>query len=224
MAGPSDDLLALEGIRKTWPGAVAAVLDGIDMEVAPVTTVAISGPNGAGKTTLLRIAAGLITPEDGRVAVCGLDPQRDRAAFHRRVGFLTAGNSGLYGRLKAEQHLELWARLALMPKALRRPAISRVLDRFELEALCGRRVDRLSMGQRQRLRLALAFLPGPSLVLLDEPATSLDEAGIASLQTALDELKAGGGAAVVCLPSGWEQVMSLDRAYVLDGGRLEVAS
>jgi len=59
------------------------------------------------------------------------------------------------------------------------------------------------------------------VVLLDEPATSLDEHGIAAVQTGLDDLKGRGGAAVVCLPSGWEQLLSVDRQEVLRGGRLE---
>jgi ABC-type protease/lipase transport system fused ATPase/permease subunit len=79
------------------------------------------------------------------------------------------------------------------------------------------------MGQRQRLRLALAFVHAPSVVMLDEPATSLDGEGIAVLQQAIDALKRHGGAALVCLPSGWEQNLSIDRALVLTAGKLEAA-
>lgn len=214
-------VLSLSGIVKSWPSQPTPVLDGVDLRLEPSTTAAISGRNGAGKTTLLRIGAGLIGAEGGSVRVCGLDVDRDRTAFQRRIGFLAAGNSGLYARLKVEHHLDLWTRLALMPRRERRPAVDHAIEVFALEPLLGRRVDRLSMGQRQRLRLALAFAHSPSVVLLDEPATSLDEDGIALLQRALDSLKARGGAAVVCLPSGWEQILSIDRAYVLTAGKLE---
>ena len=213
--------LALEGILKSWGGQ--PVLRGVDARIEAGTAVSISGANGAGKTTLLRIAAGLIVPEAGRVSAFGLDPERRRTEFQRRLGFLSAGNTGLYARLKAEYHLEFWARLALMPKREQRPAIARVVEAFGLADLRGRRVDRLSMGQRQRLRLALAFLHGPSLVLLDEPATSLDEEGIATVQAAIDGLKAAGGAAVVCLPSGWGEVLAVDRRLSLERGLLEPA-
>jgi ABC-type multidrug transport system ATPase subunit len=218
-AGPP--ALLLEGIVKGWSGR--PVLTGVDARIEAGAIVAISGANGAGKTTLLRIAAGLIVPEEGRISSFGLDPERRRTDFHRRLGFLSAGNTGLYARLKAEHHLELWARLALMPKREQRPAIARAVESFGLTDLRGRRVDRLSMGQRQRLRLALAFLHGPSLVLLDEPATSLDEEGIATLQAALEDLKSAGGAAVVCLPTGWGELLSVDRRLVLEHGRLEQA-
>jgi ABC-2 type transport system ATP-binding protein len=218
--GPTPALL-LEGIVKSW--GPRPVLTGADMQVETGTAVSISGANGAGKTTLLRIAAGLIVPEAGRVSAFGLDPERRRTEFQRRLGFLSAGNTGLYARLKAEHHLEFWARMTLMPKREQRPAIARAVETFGLADLLGRRVDRLSMGQRQRLRLALAFMHAPSLVLLDEPATSLDEHGIATLQAAIDEVKAGGGAAVVCLPSGWGEVLAIDRHLSLENGRLEQA-
>lgn len=196
------------------------MLSGLNALVEPGTAISVSGANGAGKTTMLRIAAGLILPEAGRVSSYGLDPERDRAPFQRRIGLLSAGNTGLYARLKAEHHLELWARLALIPKGEQGPAIARAVERFGLAELRGRRVDRLSMGQRQRLRLALAFLHSPKLVLLDEPATSLDEHGIAMIQTALDELRERGGCAVVCMPSGWEEVISVDAGLRLDEGTL----
>lgn len=216
-------VLTLSGITKSWSSQPDPVLAGVDLRLTPGLTAAISGRNGAGKTTLLRIAAGLIGADRGSVTVFGLDVERDRTEFQRRVGFLAAGNTGLYARLKVEHHLDMWSRLALMPRAPRREAVAQAIETFELGSLCGRRVDRLSMGQRQRLRLALAFVHAPSVALLDEPATSLDEDGIALLDRALDALKARGGAAIVCLPSGWEQALSVDRPLVLAGGRLEPA-
>jgi ABC-2 type transport system ATP-binding protein len=223
MPDPLAAVLELAGIVKSWPSQEAPVLDRIDLRLESGTTAAISGRNGAGKTTLLRIAAGLIAPEAGSVRVCGLDVDRDRTEFQRRIGFLTAGNSGLYARLKVEHHLDLWSRLALMPRRDRRPAVTQAIDTFALTPLLGRRVDRLSMGQRQRLRIALAFVHAPTVVFLDEPATSLDEEGIALLQGALDALKQRGGSALVCLPSGWEQILSIDRPLVLSSGRLQPA-
>src|SRR4051794_3906778 len=126
--------LALTGIVKRWPG-VPPVLEGVDLRLHTGRATGIEGRNGAGKTTLLRIACGLILPDSGTVRVRGLDPERERTEFHRSVGFLSAGNSGLYARLKAEHHLETWARLALLPRPERDRAIGRVSERFELAPL-----------------------------------------------------------------------------------------
>jgi ABC-2 type transport system ATP-binding protein len=218
-AGPPP--LELESIVKSWPSQPDPVLGGVDLTLAAGTSASIAGRNGAGKTTLLRIAAGLIMPDEGGVAVRGLDPERQRTDFQRLIGFVSAGNTGLYARLKVEHHLDLWTKLALVPRGERAALIDAALDAFELRELCGRRVDRLSMGQRQRLRLALAFVHRPEVVLLDEPATSLDGDAIALLQRALDDLKGRGGAALVCVPSGWDAMLSIDRALELAGGRLE---
>lgn len=219
MAGPP---LALKGIVKRWPG-VPRVLEGVDLLLEPASAMAIVGRNGTGKTTLLRIAAGLIAPEEGSVSICGLDSERDRTEFQRRTGFVSAGNTGLYARLKVRHHLDMWAKLALLPRAVRTAAIERVAHDFALEALLGRRVDRMSMGQRQRLRLALAFLHDPTVVLLDEPATSLDDEGVAILGGAIAALKERGGAAIVCVPGHWEQIPALDAGFALSQGRLAPA-
>ena len=210
--------LELRGIVKSWGDQ--HVLREVDLALAPGTVVAIAGRNGAGKTTLLRVASGLIVPETGTVRLDGLDPERDRTEFQSRLGYLSAGNSGLYARLKAEHHLDLAVKLALMPRRDRRAAIDRALQAFELEQLCGRRVDRLSMGQRQRLRLALSFVHEPTVVLLDEPSTSLDQDGRALVQQALNDLKTRGGAAIVCVPTGGEPLPVVDHVLELSDGRL----
>jgi ABC-2 type transport system ATP-binding protein len=216
-------LLEIRDVSKHWPGAPGPVLDSVSLTVGAGRAVAITGHNGAGKTTLLRIASGLIAPDAGSVAVSGLHPERDRRAFQRQIGFLSAGNSGLYARLKVEHHLDYWARLALIPKAERRAAVDAVIERFALDELSGKRVDRLSMGQRQRLRLSLAFLHEPNVVLLDEPATSLDDQGAAIVQAAADEVLARGGSIVVCTPTSELSRLRFDAVYLVESGRLEAA-
>jgi ABC-2 type transport system ATP-binding protein len=216
-----EPLLRMDGIEKRWPKMAAPVLNGVRLHVEPGTTVAIGGRNGAGKTTLLRIAASLILPDAGAVRVASLDPERDRTEYQRRIGFVAAGNSGLFARLKVEHHLAYWARLALLPRSDRQSAIEKTIEQFELRELCGKRVDRLSMGQRQRLRVSLAFLHRPPLVLLDEPRTSLDEEAAALLAGAVQQLTSDGGAAVVCSPSGESNWLRYDHRYVVADGRLE---
>jgi ABC-type multidrug transport system ATPase subunit len=107
-----------------------------------------------------------------------------------------------------------------MPRASRGPAIERAIDDFALQELADQRVDRLSLGQRQRVRLALTFLHGPDLVLLDEPGTSLDREGIAVLAEAVSKFTREGGAVVACGPDGAEDVLPHERAYSLLSGRL----
>jgi ABC-type multidrug transport system ATPase subunit len=214
--------LVLEGVSKRWRRSDPPVLDGLRLEVPAATVVVVAGRNGAGKTTLLRIGAGIIAADAGSVELDGLAPWRNRRRYHQRIGFLSAGSAGLYARLTVAQHLAYWARLAFVPAGAREVRIAAALARFELEDIAERRADRLSMGQRQRLRLALALLHEPSLLLLDEPWNSLDGEGIELMNARILEFKAGGGIALVCVPSGHElATLPADRTYVLEGGRLE---
>ena len=214
--------LLAAGLRKSYASARARVLDGLDLRVEPGELVHVAGANGAGKTTLLRLLAGLLDPDAGDIAVDGIDPGRDRRAYQRRIAYVSAGNAGLYGRLTVEQHLRTWARMAFVPPAERHRRIAGTLAAFDLGALRARRVDRLSMGQRQRLRLGLALLPDTRLVLLDEPATSLDAGGRARLGAALTARRLRGAGVVWCSPDV-DGAPEPVRALVLRGGRLEAA-
>lgn len=211
--------LELRGIRKRW-GAAAPVLDDVDLDMLAGSVVALVGRNGAGKTTLLRIAAGLIAPDGGRVALDGLDPFSDRREYQRRIGFVSAGHGGLYARLTVRQHLECWSRLAFVPRRERAAAVASAIEGLDLGAKANARVDRLSAGQRQRLRVAMAFLHRPSLVLLDEPHTSLDEDGASALQGLVRALADEGGTVVCCAPSVVLLGLAVDDVHLVEGGKV----
>jgi ABC-type multidrug transport system ATPase subunit len=210
--------LGVWGVRKRWGDQI--VLDGVDLRIDPGTAIHVSGRNGTGKTTLLRIAVGLIHADSGSVELDGLDPVRDRRAYQSRLGFLSAGDRGLYARVSVRDHLRLWARLALLPRSRTGEVIDRALDAFDLRELAARRVERLSMGQRQRVRLAGVFLHDPSIVLLDEPRTSLDGDGIRLLTSLLEDFRSGGGAIVWSSPTGERAELDFDVSYTLEEGRL----
>jgi ABC-2 type transport system ATP-binding protein len=140
--------------------------------------------------------------------------------YHRRIGFLSAGDRGLYNRVTVEAHLEFWAKLAFVPRSERRRAIDEALTRFGLDDLAKRRAERLSQGQRQRLRLALTLVHRPKVLLLDEPRNSLDEQGLQMLSSAVDDVVARGGAVVCCSPAGEEQPIVFDESLLIEDGRL----
>lgn len=212
--------LALREITKRWSKGQAPVLDGLDLTLEPGTATWVGGRNGAGKTTMLRIAAGLIEPEQGRAEVWGVSARENRARYQKLLWFLPAGDRGLYARLTVRGQLTFWARIAMVPRTRLRTAIEEAIDTFRLQELAEQRVDRISMGQRQRLRLAMTFLPLPEIVLLDEPLTSLDGDGAALLRAAIDELLARDGAVLWCSPSGEQLDMSFDARWELEDGRL----
>lgn len=191
-------LLRLVDVSKRWGDA--AVLDRINLELRAGTAVGVAGGNGAGKTTLLRIAAGVITPDQGMTCFRGVNIEKNLAAYQQKIGFLSAGDRGLYARLTVRQNLDFWGGLARLRRRHRQRRTREVLREFEIDELTDRRVDRLSMGQRQRVRLAMTFLHEPTIVFLDEPTTSLDEAGVAVLDAALARLIDAGGCVLWVAP------------------------
>lgn len=221
-AGTKGDAgLLLTGVGKEWVDRRRTALDAIDLYVERGSTAAVAGANGSGKTTMLRVIAGIVKPDRGSVRLNGLDLERDFRRYRSRIGFLTAGNSGLFARLPVRRHLDYAARIALMGRDEGRRSVQWALDAFALEELASRRVDRLSLGQRQRLRAALAFIHRPELVLLDEPHNSLDEHGVRLLAGAIAELTTRGGISLWCAPALGEQDAAFDRTFVMHAGRLE---
>jgi ABC-2 type transport system ATP-binding protein len=224
--GPRDDEadlspLALRDLRKRWRKSPAPVLDGLDLVLRPGTCTWVGGRNGAGKTTMLRIAAGLIEPDSGAATVWGLGMDVDRARYQRLVSFLPAGDRGLYARLTVRQQLELSGRLALIDRRSFHATIDRAIEDFNLLELAGRRVDRMSMGQRQRLRLAMTFLPSPEVVLLDEPLTSLDDEGAGILAAEVDRVLSRSGAVLWCSPDSDAHRVRFDECWLLREGALQ---
>ena len=194
-------LVRARGVARRY-GSVEALAP-TDVELAAGETLALVGPNGAGKSTLLSILAGAIEPSDGVVecdVAVGWVPQRPAH----------------YARLSARENLELFARLGRVadpPVAARR-----LLERFALPAE-ERPSGELSVGNRQRLNVALSLLGDPRVLLLDEPTASLDPAQRRRVWEIADEVRAGGGA--VCFSTqNLEEIERADRTLVLQDGRV----
>jgi ABC-2 type transport system ATP-binding protein len=212
--------LRLMSISKRWRKDLPLVLDGLELTLEPGTATWVGGRNGIGKTTMLRVAAGLIEPDSGRAEVWGVAPEENRSRYQELVSFLPAGDRGLYARLTVRRQLEFWARIAMVPQERFRESVDAAIEIFELHELADRRVDRMSMGQRQRLRIAMTFLPHPEVVLLDEPLTSLDAEGAELLLAAIAELRAREGTLLWCSPSGEHLDIEFDAHWMLERGTL----
>jgi len=150
-----------------------------------------------------------------------LTPASKRGLYRRRIGFLSAGDRSLQARMRVSQQLDYWGRLAYVPRERRAELVDISLQRFGLEEFAERRVDRMSMGQRQRIRLAMAFLHEPIVLLLDEPRNSLDDDGYELLNQQIEQAAKRGAAVLWCSPRGEDRVLACDAGYTLEDGRLE---
>ena len=177
--------VAVEGVWKFF-GDYPALRD-VKLAAAPGACLALIGRNGAGKTTLLRILAGFSRPGRGEVRIFGGGPRETET--RRRIGFIGHGIS-VYDELSAFENLKLYGQLYGLSDP-RRSALE-WLERTGLERVRNGLVREFSRGMRQRLAVARAFLHEPSVLLLDEPFTALDDKAIAVLQGLLRGALADG--------------------------------
>lgn len=174
-AGSGPLAIDLRGLHKSF-GTVRAV-DGIDLAVTPGEIVAFLGPNGAGKTTTIDMLLGLATPDAGTVSVLGLEPSR--AIAEGRVSAVMQ-SGGLLKDLTVGETVELTGSFFRSSRTA-----EEVLTRAGIADIADRRVGKCSGGQQQRLRFALALLPDPDVIVLDEPTTGMDVEGRRDFWTAL---------------------------------------
>ncbi|MEV5410097.1 ABC transporter ATP-binding protein [Thermopolyspora sp. NPDC052614] len=160
--------LALHRLSKSY-GAVRAV-DGLDLTVPRGQTVALLGPNGAGKSTTIGMLLGLIAPDSGHAEVFGMPPER---AVRRGLLGAMPQEGGLVSRVTVRELLRFVAGTYAGTHAAPLPP-EEVLATARLADIADRWVDRLSGGQAQRVRFAVALAGNPRLLVLDEPTAALD--------------------------------------------------
>jgi len=208
-------------VHFSYDGETAA-LHGIDIAVAPGSTVALVGPSGSGKTTLMNLLPRFYDPDSGRVQIDGQDLQDVTIASLRAATALVSQDITLfddtvaaniaYGRSGAsEAEITAAARAAAAHDFI--TALPQGYD-----AMVGENGVRLSGGQRQRIAIARAMLKDAPILLLDEATSALDSEAEREVQTALDALKAGRTTLVIA--HRLSTVMAADRIYVLDGGKV----
>ena len=210
--------LTVRGVRKSF--GAAEVLAGVDLDVPAGGITAVLGPSGCGKTTLLRIIAGFLRAEAGSVAFgerVVADDDRFVTPQKRRVGYVPQ-EGALF------PHLDVVSNIAFgLPRSQRRGAhLAGMLDLVDLPAAVANRYPHeLSGGQQQRVALARALAPNPTLVLLDEPFSSLDAGLRESTGRAVARaLRTAGATAVLVTHDQGEALSLADQVAVMRDGRI----
>lgn len=212
--------VAFDGVAKRYAGVTA--LDGVTLEIAAGSFVALVGASGSGKTTLLKTINRLIAPDAGRVLVDGRDvADADPVGLRRGIGYVFQG-IGLF------PHLDVAANIATVPRLLGWDGArigARTSDLLELVDLpadvAGRLPAALSGGQRQRIGLARALAAAPQLMLLDEPFGALDPLTRDGLATRYRELHDRLGLTSIMVTHDMQEALLLaDRVVVMRAGRI----
>lgn len=183
--------IGVEGLVKEYRargGTRTRAVDGLDLEVRAGGVFGFLGPNGSGKTTTIRCMLGLARPTRGTIEIAGGRLPRDIASVARKVGSVVEG-APAFPTMTAREQLRLLASMDGIPAR----RVDDVLERVGLATRATDAVKRYSLGMRQRLALAAALLKDPEVLVLDEPASGLDPAGIRDLRVVMRELADRGG-------------------------------
>ena len=207
-------MLELDGLTRRF-GAVTA-LDGLSFTVRPGQLFGFVGSNGAGKTTAMRIVMGIDDPDAGEVRFAGT---RLTPSSRERFGYMPE-ERGLYPKVPARRQLTYLGRLHGMPRTDAARAADALLERLGLTERAGDPVEKLSLGNQQRVQLAAALIHDPDLLVLDEPFSGLDPIGVDALAGILVE-RAAGGTPVVFSSHQLDLVERLcDAVAIIHAGRL----
>ncbi len=222
-------VLEVRGLAKSFGGVVA--VDGVSFEVREGEILGLIGPNGSGKSTLFNCILGQLAPTAGDVRIDGRTITRMRPYMLNRLGVgRTFQLLQVFPKLTVRENLilagqehrgSMWSRLVGARDAGLGPAADRMIEFFRLSALRDAQAGGLSYGQQKLLDAAMAFMAGPRLVLLDEPAGGVNPTMLAGLRERLREINARDRATFVVIEHNMEFVMSLcSRILVLAEGKI----
>ena len=208
-------VLETEGLTRRF-GRLLAV-DDLNLRVGEGDIYGFLGLNGAGKTTTIRMCLRLIRPTSGRVRVFGQDLRSSFISIMSRIGALVE-LPAYYPHLSARMNLEI---LRVLSPGIERARIDEVLELVGLGARRDSAVRTFSQGMRQRLGIAMALLPRPRFVILDEPANGLDPQGIADIRAVLTDLNRREGVTILISSHLLHEVeVTCTRVGILKSGRL----
>ena len=207
-------IVRVDGLTRRY-GAVTAVED-LSFEVRRGELFGLIGPDGAGKTTTLRAILGLLSPHEGRVETCGLDPVKRRRELSGRVGYLSQRFS-LYGDLSVDENIAFFAEIHGVSGW--RPLRDQLLDMVRMTPFRKRLADRLSGGMKQKLALACTLVHTPDLLVLDEPTSGVDPVSRRDFWRLLARLQRDGLTVLLTTPY-LDEAERCSRVALLHEGRL----
>ena len=204
----------LHGLVKSFrsPRGPVPAVRGIDISIAPGETVALLGPNGAGKSTTIDMLLGLIPPDSGTVSVFGRPP--DEAIKAGAVGAMLQ-TGGLLRDLSVQELIAMMA--SLYPAPL---SVDEILDLAGVRRIADRRTQKLSGGETQRVRSAVALVSNPDLLVLDEPTVGMDVQGRHDFWTTMRDFAAHGKTVLFATHYLEEADVYADRAMLMANGRI----
>jgi len=209
--------LRVENIIKSY-GNVKA-LDHVELTVNPAEFMVVMGPSGCGKTTLLLVILGALTPDEGHIRINGKDIDQ-LPLDERNIGYVPQ-DFGLFPHLNVYENTAFGLKVRKYTEAKIREKVDKLLRTVDLEGLESRKPKELSAGQKQRVALARALATDPSVLLLDEPLSSIDEATKAEVRANLKDTQKKSKVTTLCVTHNPEDSFYLgERIAIMYSGKI----
>jgi ABC-2 type transport system ATP-binding protein len=210
-------MLEIKDLHKRFGDTVA--LDGVSLSAAPGEVVGFVGANGAGKTTTMRISMGVLAADSGQIVYNGAPLGVEQ---RRRFGYMPS-ERGLYPKMKTGEQIAYFGELHGMSRAEAKRATADLLEQLNLTDRSGDFVQDLSLGNQQRVQLAVSLVHDPEALILDEPFSGLDPIAVDVMGTALKD-RAAAGAPVIFSSHQLDLIERLcDSVVIIGNGRIIAA-
>ncbi|WP_020174968.1 ribosome-associated ATPase/putative transporter RbbA [Methyloferula stellata] len=214
---PGPPAIEAHGLTQRFGDFVA--VDHIDLAIERGEIFGFLGSNGCGKTTTMKMLTGLLPATEGQALLFGRPIDANNIETRQRVGYMSQSFS-LYGELTVLQNLELHARLFQIPDDQAKARIATLIDTFHLAEHLEGRSDRLPLGIRQRLSLAVAVVHEPEMLILDEPTSGVDPIARDEFWALLADLSRNQGVTIFISTHFMNEAARCDRVSLMHAGRI----
>jgi ABC-2 type transport system ATP-binding protein len=216
-----ETVIRFDGVSKTFKSRQREVvaLDAVDLQVRRNAATGLVGPDAAGKTTIMRLIAALLTPDQGRIQVLGMDTQKQGLAIQSCLSYMPQ-HFGLYEDLTVIENLHLYADLHGLSESRSAERSRKLLHVTNLAAFTSRRAAHLSGGMKQKLGLACTLVGEPQLLLLDEPTAGVDPLSRRELWQIIDQLVRDEGLTVLVSTAYLDEAQRCAEVTILHEGHV----
>lgn len=210
-------IIEAEGLTRQFGKFIA--VNNVSFRIEKGEIFGFLGSNGCGKSTTMKMLTGLLPASEGTAFLFGKPVDGDSLVTRQNVGYMSQSFS-LYGELTVQQNLDLHAQLYHLPLETRKERIQSVLERFELVSVADTRPDKLPLGIKQRLQLAVAVLHDPPLLILDEPTSGVDPVARDSFWQLLIDLARKDGVTIFISTHFMNEAARCDRISLMHAGKV----
>ena len=196
---------------------IIKALDNISFKIDDGEIVGYIGPNGAGKSTSIKVMCGILTPEKGKCSINGMIPYKEREKYVKNIGAVFGNRSSLWWDVPVVDSFEMNKAIYNIPDDVYQEQKAMLTKMLNIEEIIKKPTRTLSLGQRMRCEIAIAFLHKPKIVFLDEPTIGLDSVSKIAVRKFIKEINKKDGTTIILTTHDTEDIKAMAKRIILVG-------